>query len=629
MFDFSERQKQIIEALARSQDYLTCAALGKRIGYSRRTIINDIQDINRQLPLILSTNRGYLLDSAELKKIEFISTPQMTDEHVLLRRLVMRNKDYTLAELAEKQFVSESTMEKKLKALGPLLASFDLSIKREKGFVKVVGNEYSKRKFINHIISEETEPTFSSLENIADLLSSLNVTRIKEIIDHSIQKYQYYVDKNYSFNLYLNIMIALYRMKSEIYIDQIPHHTIQSHSIEYRIAQEICGQYSNHWKISPQEEDIIYIALLLTGQIKPVVHNGNVNSCTLEIISKEFIGKMDNILFETFNYYMMSVNYKDFLYNFSLHIDAMIKRIKNHQSVSNDLLENVKKNCPFIYEVSVHIAQKISLLYTIEIPDEEIGFISVHIGFLINGSVENYNRIKILLLCNDYHHIIDNIKERIINNHSEYVSITAHDISSIDSKIDLDVDLIVSTKFLNVIGKRLVVITPFYTMMDHIQVDAAIHEAILEKEMAFKNQLLSSFFHESLFFKTNQCQTKEEVIRFLGDKVIEFGLAAPGFTESVLARESLSSTCFFESFAIPHSLDQTTKQSMFCVLISEEGILWDENHIHIVLMLAIQFNDRKEFMNIYNGIIRTLWEKDKIEPLVKANNLIEFLSLLR
>ena len=628
MNNFTERQQNIISFIT-EHIHCTCSQLERELGCSRRTIINEIKAINQIKPLILSTNKGYSINQEEASQSMTSQFKQVNEEHLLLRRLVLFNKTYTFHELAEKQFISESTLERLLKAITPLLSSFDLAIKREKGYVKVIGNEFSKRKLIHYLINEEIDPTFTSLENITQLFN-INVSRIKNIIDNAIYNHHYYLDNTYSFNLYLNIIIALYRMKSDIYIDQIPYNTIDKSSVEYQISKEICYQYANHWSISPKEEDIFYIALLLIGQIKPLNVNTDIRLLNPEIISRDLINKMDKVLFDTFNYYMMNINYKDFLYNFSLHIDAMIKRIKNNQTIQNDFLHNIKKNCPFIYEVAVHIAQKIQTEYDIIIPDEEIGFISVHIGFLINKSVDNYNKIKILLLCTDYHHLIENVEQKILANHSEYVEITSYDITSIDNKnIDLNADIIISTKHLNIIGKKIIVITPFYTMMDHITVDSAIHEALLEKEKTYKNRLLSSFFHENLFFKSDDFKTKEEVIQFLGDKIIEFGLAEKGYTESVLEREKISSTCFFDTFAIPHSLNQTTKRSMFCVLLSDKGINWDGKVIHIVLMLAIQLNDRKEFVNIYNGIIKVLWDKEKCEKLMKANNLSEFLSILK
>ena len=50
----------------------------------------------------------------------------------------------------------------------------------------------------------------------------------------------------------------------------------------------------------------------------------------------------------------------------------------------------IKKNCPFIYDVSVNIAQKLNKKYNIHIADSEIGYISIHIGYLIDVRQHNF-----------------------------------------------------------------------------------------------------------------------------------------------------------------------------------------------------------------------------------------------
>ena len=74
-------------------------------------------------------------------------------------------------------------------------------------------------------------------------------------------------------------------------------------------------------------------------------------------------------------------------------------------------------------------------------------------------------------------------------------------------------DLIVTTKPLNLIGKEVIVVSPFFTMMDQINVDNAIHKCLKNKQKIKRNNILSSFFDEKLFFKSNDFGNKEDVIR--------------------------------------------------------------------------------------------------------------------
>ena len=626
MNSFTDRQQKIIEMIASSKTNVTCDDLIAKIGFSRRTILNEIKAINAQRTIILSSNRGYLINEKEYSTMNPDNVLSVKEEHTLLRRLVMIPKQYTFGELADKMFVSESTLNNMLKSMGPFLDKFSLSIRRENNFVHVDGNEYNKRKLINYLINEEIDSNFKSIMDIEELDDRFDYVRISDCIRKAVEKYNCYIDNNYRWNLELNIIIALYRIGSSISIDTLPEGQIDHSCIEYKIASDICHDYENRKNVPVSENDIVYIALQLMGQLKKTPH---APETAKPLVSDEFVNTIDRILFETYNYYMIGSDYHDFLYTFAVHLDAMIRRIRADQTIINDMLENLKKNSPFIYEVAVHIAMKLEKIYSIVIPEEEIGFIAVHIGFSINNSFKDKKMIKIQLLGNDYYKTIELLRDYILSSHSDQVILKVTDISTVSITIDPDTDLIITTKDLNILGKKVVVVSPFNSMMDHFQIDNAITEAIEAKEKAYRQILYSTFFHENLFFKNNDCHSKEEAIRFLGNKLEDFGIADKGFTESALEREKLSSTCFFDSFAIPHSLETDTKQSMFCVLVSEEGIQWDDHLIHIVLMIAVQLNDRKEFMNIYNGIIRTLWDQDKLKRLITCDNLSDFIVVLK
>lgn len=416
-------------------------------------------------------------------------------------------------------------------------------------------------------------------------------------------------------------------MRTDHYVSQ-PINNISDHSdnIESKIANEICTQYSAHCNIAPTKDDIFYISSLLEGIIKPINQNHLISS--KDILSEDFIEDIREILLNVFSYYMLEINFDEYLYSFALHIHGLIKRANSIQSSGNDFLYNIKKNCPFIYDVSVNIAQKLNKKYNIHIADSEIGYISIHIGYLIESSNTDSDKVSILLLCHDYHHIDSNIEKKLLDNYDNFITLKLFNTNNSSTLIDAYSDLIITTQPLNLIGKEVIVVSPFFTMMDQINIDNAIHKCLENKQKIKRNNMLSSFFDKKLFFKSNNFSNKEDVIKFLGQNVIDYGLCKDGFIESVLEREQLSSTCFFDTFAIPHALDMNATHTMICVLTSENGIKWDEHTIHIVLMLAVQQNDRKKFMELYNGIVQTLEKPEKVNKLVSADSLMFFLEQL-
>lgn len=314
------------------------------------------------------------------------------------------------------------------------------------------------------------------------------------------------------------------------------------------------------------------------------------------VITQEFQQEIKIILEKVFNFYMLEVDFSGILYGFALHIDGMLKRVLHSPAENNDILRNVKRSCPFIYDVSVSIAGMLTKKYGVIIPDSEIGYISIHIGFLIEQAAENTEKVYVVLFGNDYHQISNALEKKL--NDSFYDLIELQILRNVDTEIlvNTSCDLILTVQPVSVVGKKVLTISPFYTMIDQSNISHAIQSCLKEKKRQFKRLLASSYFDKKLFFKRDDFSSKKEVIHFLSEQIIAFGICEPSFYDSVMEREELSSTCFFGSFAIPHATTMDATQTMACVLISEKGIPWDEHKIHLVMMIAVSRDDRKEFM---------------------------------
>lgn len=460
-YSLTDRQQRIITEIANSNTPTKGKTLALRLDLSLRTIQNEISFINKSLALINSSNKGYSIDKQKLESHSFVREVQEDISNQLLKFLFFIEKEARIEDIADYLYVSISTIENKLREINLDLDNYDLQIIRDRGYLKIEGNELNKRHLISSLILKEVDPTFNNIDNLSSFFGEMDIPKTKSIILNSIQKYDFFVEKNYSSNLLINIILALYRMRLDSYVETVLDSRITISSIEYKIALEICNQYANHWNIEPKENDIIYVATLIIGQIKPLSINEKPNT-TLEVISKQFIDEVNDILLETFNYYLLDINYQQFLYNFALHVDGLVKRASAKQLISNEVLDNLKKNCPFIYEVAISISEKISSKFNISISDEEIGYISIHIGFLIENSTEDNPVINVLLLTKDYHQISKNISSKLNATHGDHIEI--HNANSSDSKnkISASIDLIISTSPINVIGKKVVTVSPFF-----------------------------------------------------------------------------------------------------------------------------------------------------------------------
>lgn len=65
------------------------------------------------------------------------------------------------------------------------------------------------------------------------------------------------------------------------------------------------------------------------------------------------------------------------------HINFMIERVENNKTIKNYLLESIKKELFTEYSIGIKIAMKIEDLFSVNVPDDEIGYIALHIKRLV------------------------------------------------------------------------------------------------------------------------------------------------------------------------------------------------------------------------------------------------------
>lgn len=627
-----ERQKKIIELLIKNGTTVQSSVIANALDVTSRTIRNDIKNINDCInsELIIANQSGYMIDCKLLPvlNMETTYTDSRKLHQQLLKELLLKDQNLYTDDLSDTFYMSTSTLNKHLKEITKELESNNLILRKKDGQIIVDGSELDKRKMINKLIFSDVNSTFFCLENCASFFDNIDILKIKNILLDSLNKYHLYANDIYSTNLIINIGTTLSRILNNFSIDTLPvKNYVITDTVEYKAANYIIKEFNNIYNKIVKENDIIYISLLILGQTKKH-YTDSLDHDVKNLLSNDFLNKIREIVTETFNYFMLDIDYENFLWNFALHINFLIIRSSVGNSVANSLIENIKSNCPFIYDVAVNLSNRIGETFSIVVNDYEIGFIALYTGVAIETLSKKDNKIKAVLICNDYNDLSNRISEKIKERYSDSVDLI--DVSpnlNIDNT-SLDSVLYISTLPNTALINNVVTISPFLSNSDIMKLDKAIGVCLKEKRNKLAKQLLLNCFHEELFFHNLKFQNKYEIINFLGNKTIEFGIAGKDFTSSVIKRENLSSTCFFNSFAVPHSIELNANKTTFCILTSEEPLGWDDNNIKVIFMIAVSKKDRKEFEGIYNSIVDILCDYRCISKISQAKTFINFINCI-
>ncbi|MCO7128093.1 PTS mannitol transporter subunit IICBA [Sporolactobacillus shoreicorticis] len=136
---------------------------------------------------------------------------------------------------------------------------------------------------------------------------------------------------------------------------------------------------------------------------------------------------------------------------------------------------------------------------------------------------------------------------------------------------------------------------------------------ILRKENVFINQ---SF------------KTKEEVIRFAGQKLVDGGYVKPSYVEGMIARDRLMSTYMGNGIAIPHGTEEVKKEvlaSGIVIVQIPDSVDFEGNKVRLVFAIAGKNNSHLE---ILSKIAVACSDVINVGEMVRAQTVEELLEVI-
>lgn len=627
MRHLSKRQREIVNLLYSSTAPTTGLELADILGVSLRTVQGDIQKINGESAVISSSSDGYRL-APGLDLSDILQTQDAADslveDQTLLRLITDQSGRITVDDLSEHLFMSTSTVERKLRQARKQIEAFDLAITRRQGKIHLEGSEVNKRRLISTLVADEVSLSFSNLEDIEAWIGDLDLSRIKVAVEQALSEYAMRIKRGYEQAVLTNIGIAVYRMRNGSYIRDYPSIVSRSR-IETAVAERFCELYSEHHKISPGLPDIAYLSSLLLGQIETLDQPCDEIASSQWASSDEVAARVRDIVNDVFESFLLHAESSQALFTFAMHVNALIERCHGFQYEQTETLENIKMGCPFVYELSVLISKRLEIEFNIRISDGELGFICIHVGMLIE-SLLTEDKAKIALDCSDYKDMSGRLREQLERRFSDVATILGP-----MGEVSEEADLVITTKRISGRDPRVISISPFCTPSDFLKIESALGLWHSDFQSRKTERLLRPFFDERLFYIARdhpELSNREEAIGFLAQQMRLLDYVRDDFCDSVLQRESLSSTCFFNIFAVPHSIEMNSNKTVASIFVSPNGISWGEGQAKIVILIAVCREDRQRFMEIYNALVKSLCDEIKASKMAKAQSLEEFLEFI-
>ncbi|MDR1966500.1 MAG: PTS sugar transporter subunit IIA [Synergistaceae bacterium] len=628
----------LIKALLDHGGSMTARHLASLLDVTERSVKNYVAEINSyESGLIASSRKGYSIDRPRAKAMLASNenpSPQTSRERVnyIITKLITNdtsgNKNVDLYQLVDELFISFESVKKDMAKVKKKLLEYDLVILSKDSRISISGEELDKRKLLSLILYEEFKNNIMSVSVIEREFPGYDLELLKSIIKTQCEKYHYFINEYALLSLVLDVVIGMDRMKKMRTFGSSRKEGKSFGIREQELSQEIALRIEQNFHISYSQHEFEELTIILISHLmKSDFAALNIDNIR-DVVGSECVKIVDDIRDLLKNTFFIDTNNKDFLVKFTLHIKNLLVRLENGYTTKNPLLEHIKSSCPMIFELAVVVADRIKKITDYEITEGEIAYIALHIGSNLETQKPMRNIVSCIIYFPQYYDFSTKLNEKIKDIFGERLEIKTA-VTSIEELIAAPKgDFVVSTLPVSDVASNCVMITPFLNEKDIENIGNKLAEIELRKKKARLKKNLMQISNPKFFYKNTDLKGKYAAIRFMVDIMEREGYVKPTFFGEVLKRENQASTAFGH-ISVPHSLKMdANKTGMFVLLNEKKPVQWDDNSVSIILLLAINADERELFYYVYDNLIVLLLEKTNAAKVTACNTYIEFIEAI-
>ncbi len=578
-----KNSNKILHYLLQKNDWVKATELSNYLAISQRQVRKYIYAMNTKEQIIISSSQGYKIDKKKydnfIYKQKNIPTEQEKRHKYIIQKLITHSQGYNIFDFADELYVSETTIKKDIHMIKSFIDKYKLIITRKKNIVQLIGNEECMRKLIYSFISNDSFNTQFFQEGFHLFEFHYDYNEIQSTLKNIMKQYHLLCNDFSLNNITTHLIIILNRVESgyQLLENIEDQHIHQEKS--YQVALMMNDYFMEEYGIKFNESELINISLIISNNViqSHMVNYDNLNLCNIhKYVDNKYIEITKNIIqMVEENYYLFPFK-ESFISKFILHIQNLFFRARNNFHVKNPLADTIKMSYPFIYDIAVFIAQQIKQNYDIELNEDEIAFISFHIGsYFEDNSFTKMTRVNCAYIYIEYYDFYKTTLKKLSQKFGDRIAIIqVTSISDYIDEINPDIDLLILDAGINTQFKtKSVYIKPFLDLDDYDKMEDIIEEISFKKQRNELKDYILNFFNKQLFYKNPPFADKDITLFQMTKDLYHLNYTGNDFYNDVLNREALSSTAFHD-IAVPHSLTaQSAHKSFISIALFNDGIL--------------------------------------------------------
>lgn len=643
---YNKRMIQILDMLIRNKKVLSSDQIALSIGVSSRTIRNDIKELNTLMKrhgvsILSEAGSGFYLKVDDQDAFQKLRKEIAEDEegepdniipsdpkeraNYIMQKLLKSTLDSAVVidpyDLADEVFISMSTLKKDIKQIDKLLERFSLKvgISQKKG-VHIIGDEANIRYCISEFIFKHNDLDLEKENQFLDDLIDLDIyQQIKEILLDIMQKYEIRLTDIAFKNLIVHIVIIMKRAKHQqrIDYDEDEIKNLESH-VEFLAAKDVLDKIHQEMKLDITDE-VHYLTQHLISS-KKFLTTDFANDQEEYQFKKEIQAILYRIKEET------SVDLSDdiqLINGLAVHLSVALQRLRFHMNVRNDFLDYMKNNYPFAFELAVKASEFVESAFHIKTNENEIGLLAIHFGAALErkGLNEKKKTFEACIVCATGMATAMLMKERVKQFFQDRIHIVKTcPLYEVNQELIDSMDIILTTVPIKDFQSEKIVQTQLLLDMQDVKnIEAFI------SDHSITNAQFKEIFREDLYFSNIHLKTRDEVLHYITDQMVEKGYMNQQTKQSVFKREEMATTELGSLVAMPHSIDSDKEEASVSVTILDKPMIWDQEKVQVVILLNIPKSKYQMWENVFKTLYNFLIRDFGVGKLTKGCTYDEFI----
>lgn len=620
------RQFNLIKILLSSEErYLVVDELASQVGCSEKTVRNDLKYIAdlfaKHSDIQLNRKPGFgifLLGSDEERKKLlhlFMAKRGKTDEERIFELtydLLLAEHPLTLQYFAEKHFTNRAGITKDLENVTDWLAAFKITLQSKQRIgIFLKGNETNKRSAIAHLIASRK----NNVQSIAQLFPEHDVNFIQSVL----QRHHFsFVDETME-RLVIHCLIMVKRIKQGNPMIITKKDEQITKQPEYAQAKQLAKEIEPYFALKIPNSEVVYLAWHLISGKKLTIDKAD-NPAIKRLVT-ELISEMATLTGMRFE--------KDHILQEGLytHLKPVLNRLTYQLPIKNPLLSEIKKMYPYMFSTVITALKKSPELFSMILLEDEVAYIVLHFQASAVRMKKNINKkIRAIIVCHLGIGISQLLTSRIEQQMDHLQIISCVSKADLHHHLDDGLDVIISTVELPDLPIQQIVISPLFDKEDQERLASFIKTNGMPAVNEQNYSTLRDFLQEDSIFLQVDLEHRFDIVEMLANSLYARGFVKKQFVEDAISREKTSATSIGSSIAIPHGNPASIIRSGIAVAALKHPIVWGNEDVSLVFLLAIVDEDTKKVKKLFNELSFLSEQAHLVKKLSTEVNRVAFLN---